>query len=174
MIRGSKMSFAKYLQGTTALIALGLAAVPAMSYAQDAAPADPAASNDDAVVIVGTRASQRSSIDRKKRAKTATDSIVAEDVGKFPDSNIGEAISRIAGVALERGDFNEGTSVTVRGASSDQTNVEIDGLGVLENTTSGGLWAGGSGRNKDFREFPADMIKSVDVVKGTTAAMTEA
>lgn len=173
MIRGSKMSFAKYLQGTTALIALGLAAVPAMSYAQDAAPADPAASNDDAVVIVGTRASQRSSIDRKKRAKTATDSIVAEDVGKFPDSNIGEAISRIAGVALERGDFNEGTSVTVRGASSDQTNVEIDGLGVLENTTSGGLWAGGSGRNKDFREFPADMIKSVDVVKGTTAAMTE-
>lgn len=173
MIRGSKMSFAKYLQGTTALIALGLAAVPAMSYAQDAAPADPAASNDDAVVIVGTRASQRSSIDRKKRAKTATDSIVAEDVGKFPDSNIGEAISRIAGVALDRGEFNEGTSVTVRGNNSDVTNVEIDGLGVLENSTTGGLWAGGSGRNKDFREFPADMIKSVDVVKGSTAAMTE-
>jgi TonB-dependent receptor len=173
VIRGSKKSlFAKHLQGTTALIALSLVAVPAVSFAQNA-PAEPAASNDDAVVIVGTRASQRSSIDRKKRAKTATDSIVAEDVGKFPDSNIGEAISRIAGVALERGDFNEGTSVTVRGGSSDQTNVEIDGLGVLENSTSGGLWAGGSGRNKDFREFPADMIKSVDVVKGTTAAMTE-
>ncbi|MBP2160806.1 MULTISPECIES: TonB-dependent receptor [Asticcacaulis] len=165
--------FAKYLQGTTALVALSLVAFPAASFAQDAAPADPAASNDDAVVIVGTRASQRSSIDRKKRAKTATDSIVAEDVGKFPDANIGEAISRIAGVALNRGDFNEGTDVTVRGNSSDVTNVEIDGLGVLENSTTGGLWAGGSGRSKDFREFPADMIKSVDVVKGSTAAMTE-
>jgi TonB-dependent receptor len=173
VIRGSKKSvWAKQLQGTTALMALSLMAFPAMSYAQDAASA-PAATEDDAVVIVGTRASQRSSIDRKKRAKTATDSIVAEDVGKFPDSNIGEAISRIAGVALDRGEFNEGTSVTVRGSNSDVTNVEIDGLGVLENSTTGGLWAGGSGRNKDFREFPADMIKSVDVVKGSTAAMTE-
>lgn len=174
MIRGSnKNLFAKYLQGTTALVALSLVAFPAASFAQDAAPADPAASNDDAVVIVGTRASQRSSIDRKKRAKTATDSIVAEDVGKFPDSNIGEAISRIAGVALSRGDFNEGTEVSVRGNSSGETAVEIDGLGVLENSTTGGLWAGGGGRSKDFREFPADMIKSVDVVKGSTAAMTE-
>lgn len=174
MIRGSnKNYFAKYLQGTTALVALSLVAFPAVSFAQDAAPADPAASNDDAVVIVGTRASQRSSIDRKKRAKTATDSIVAEDVGKFPDSNIGEAISRIAGVALNRGEFNEGVDVSLRGNSSDVTNVEIDGLGVLENSTTGGLWAGGSGRSKNFQEFPADMIKSVDVVKGSTAAMTE-
>ncbi|ESQ92918.1 hypothetical protein ABAC460_01335 [Asticcacaulis sp. AC460] len=141
--------------------------------AQDTPQADAAATEGDTVVVVGTRASQRSSIDRKKRAKTATDSIVAEDVGKFPDRNIGEAISRIAGVALNRGDFNEGVDVTVRGNSSDVTNVEIDGLGVLENSTTGGLWAGGSGRSKDFREFPAEMIKSVDVVKGSTAAMTE-
>ncbi len=174
MIRGSKKSvFFKQLQGTTALIALGLMAFPALSYAQDAAPAAPAADEGEAVVIVGTRASQRSSIDRKKRAKTATDSIVAEDVGKFPDRNIGEAISRIAGVALARSDYNEGESVALRGSNSDQINVEIDGLGVQDTSTTGGLQFGGSGRNKDFREFPADLIKSVDVVKGSTAAMTE-
>ncbi|EGF92605.1 tonB-dependent receptor family protein [Asticcacaulis biprosthecium C19] len=140
--------------------------------AQDAAAA-PAATDGDAVVVVGTRASQRSSIDRKKRAKTATDSIVAEDVGKFPDRNIGEAISRIAGVALDRGDYGEGIEVTVRGATSAQTNVEIDGLGVQNTTTTNNLAFGGGGRGKEFREFPADLIKSVDVVKGTTAAMTE-
>eukprot|EP01032_Pedospumella_encystans_P037345 gene37345-biopygen31062 len=60
------------------------------------------------VLVVGTRASQQSSIERKKNAATATDSIVAEDVGSLPDRNIGEAISRMAGIALDRGEFGEG------------------------------------------------------------------
>ncbi|WP_031235045.1 TonB-dependent receptor plug domain-containing protein, partial [Asticcacaulis sp. AC402] len=176
MTKRNASVFNRYLQRGTALALVTLfggVGLTQQAAAQDNAPAEPAVSDVTEVVIVGTRASQRSSIDRKKRAKTATDSIVAEDVGKFPDRNIGEAISRIAGVALNRGDFNEGVDVTVRGNSSDVTNVEIDGLGVLENSTTGGLWAGGSGRSKDFREFPAEMIKSVDVVKGSTAAMTE-
>lgn len=146
--------------------------------AQDQATGDAAAAKADEpteVVVIGTRASQRSSIDRKKRAKTATDSIIAEDVGKFPDKNIGEAISRIAGVALDRGDFNEGGEVALRGATSGQTNVELDGLGVQNTSTTNNLAFGGGsdGRGKTFQEFPADLIKSVDVVKGSTAAMTE-
>ena len=48
------------------------------------------------VKVVGTRASQQSSIERKKNAATAIDSIVAEDVGALPDRNVGEAISRMA------------------------------------------------------------------------------
>ncbi|MGA9657497.1 MAG: TonB-dependent receptor, partial [Asticcacaulis sp.] len=162
----------RYLLSGAAVFILGAAAMPS-AYAQDAAPA--AAPGDDSTVIVvtGTRASLRSSIDRKKKAKTATDSIVAEDVGKFPDKNIGEAISRIAGVALQRSDYNEGETVALRGSTSDQINVEIDGLGVQNTSTTGGLQFNGNGRSKDFREFPADLIKSVDVVKGSTAAMTE-
>ncbi|MDV6331110.1 TonB-dependent receptor plug domain-containing protein [Asticcacaulis sp. 201] len=142
------------------------------AFAQDAAPAADTSGATE-VVVVGTRVSQRSSIDRKKKAKTATDSIVAEDVGKFPDRNIGEAISRIAGVALSRSDYGEGETVALRGSTSDQVNVEIDGLGVQNTSTTGGLQFGGNGRSKDFREFPADLIKSVDVVKGSTAAQTE-
>ena len=55
------------------------------------------------MVINGSRASRQSGIERKKNAATAMDSIVAEDVGAFPDRNISEAISRISGVALDRG-----------------------------------------------------------------------
>ena len=47
-------------------------------------------------------------MERKKRAATAMDSISAEDVGKFPDQNVNEAISRVAGVALDRGENGEG------------------------------------------------------------------
>ncbi|MFC5462625.1 TonB-dependent receptor [Massilia niabensis] len=125
-----------------------------------------------ATVTVSTRRSQQSSIQRKKNAATSMDSIVAEDVGSLPDRNIGEAISRMSGIALDRGDFGEGVSVAVRGNGPDLTRVEIDGQGVQ---SAGGtdMNGGGSGRGTEFRQLSADLIKSVDVVKGSTADMTE-
>ncbi len=143
--------------------------------AQTAPAQPPAPGADDAVqtvMVVGARASQQSAIDRKKNAATATDSIVAEDVGAFPDRNVGEAISRIAGIALNRGDFGEGVNVSVRGNGPDLTRVEIDGMGVQ---AGGGtdLNGGGSGRGVELREMSSDLIKSVDVVKGSTPDMTE-
>lgn len=123
------------------------------------------------VVVVGARASQQSANNRKKNAKTATDSIVADDIGSFPDRNVNEAISRIPGVALGRNEFGEGDSVSVRGNGPDLTRVELDGIGV-QSTTGLALGAGG-GRSADLRELPAELVKSVDVVKGSTADMTE-
>ncbi len=119
-------------------------------------------------VVVSTRRSQQSSIERKKNADTAIDSIVAEDVGSLPDRNIGEAISRMSGVALDRGDFGEGVTVAVRGNSPDLTRVEIDGQAVQSANNTGS-----SGRATEFRQLSADLIKSVDVVKGSTADMVE-
>src|SRR5687767_1591451 len=83
------------------------------------------------ILIVGTRASQQSAIDRKKNARTATDSIVADDIGSFPDRNVAEAISRVPGVALGRNEFGEGESVAVRGNGPDLTRVELDGIGMM-------------------------------------------
>lgn len=132
-----------------------------------------AAANElEKIVVIGTRASQQSSIARKKGAATAQDSIVAEDVGAFPDRNVAEAISRIAGIALDRGDFGEGVTVSVRGNGAELTRVELDGQAVQ---AGGGtnLLQGGDGRGVELRELSSDLIKSVDVVKGSTAAMTE-
>ncbi|HEU5136731.1 MAG TPA: TonB-dependent receptor [Steroidobacteraceae bacterium] len=126
------------------------------------------------MVVVGTRASQRTSIERKKRGATAVDSIAAEDVGKFPDQNVNEAISRIAGVALDRGDNGEGQGISVRGNGPEATRVSIDGMTVLN--TNGALANGvnaGGGRAADLRELPSAIIKTIDIYKGTTAAMTE-
>ncbi|MET0268013.1 MAG: TonB-dependent receptor [Duganella sp.] len=172
------------LRPLTSAISIALASLVAsnMALAQDGASAttpataSAAAASADTeikkVVVQGTRASQQSGIERKKNAATAMDSIVAEDVGAFPDRNIGEAISRIAGVALDRGDFGEGVSVAIRGNSADLTRVEIDGQGVQ---SAGGtdMNGGGGGRGVEFRSLSADLIKSVDVVKGSTPDMTE-
>ena len=165
-MQNSKRSYAKYLMGGTGLAMLVAFAAPVAVQAQDA--------GDEVteVVVVGARAAQQSSIDRQKRAKTPTESIVADDVGDFPDRNVNEAISRIAGVALSRNDFGEGSGVSIRGNGPDMTRVELDGVGV---TNTGGDFAisGGDARGAGMSELPTDLIKSVDVVKGTTADMTE-
>ena len=139
-----------------------LAAPPVL--AQEA-PANPSAQPVNVVVVAGTRASVASSIDRKKGASTVTDSIVAEDIGEFPDKNVGEALSRITGVQLSR-DFGEGSQVSIRGVAPDLNRIEINGMSVLGA-------GGGSGRGAELRELASELIKSIDVYKGVTADMTE-
>ncbi|CAN7468313.1 TonB-dependent receptor [Massilia sp. LjRoot122] len=133
----------------------------------------------ETVLVVGSRESQRSAIARKKNAATAQDSIIAEDVGAFPDRNVADAISRIAGVAVDRGEFGEGISVSIRGNGPELTRVELDGMGVQQAGGAdmlGGITAGADtsgGRAVEMRQLSSDLIKSVDVVKGSTADMTE-
>ncbi|ESQ79231.1 TonB-dependent receptor [Asticcacaulis sp. YBE204] len=160
---------------SSGLAAILLVAGATVGMAQQTASVPQSANGDETttVIVVGSRASQQSAIDRKKKAKTATDSIVADDVGSFPDRNLAEALSRIPGMALQRGETGEGAGVNLRGNSNDLTRVEMDGMSVtgggfdLANATDGG------GRGSDLRELPADLIKSIDVVKGNTPDLTE-
>ena len=127
------------------------------------------------VVVVGTRAAQRTSIERKKRRATAVDSITAEDVGKFPDQNVNEAISRMAGVALDRGDNGEGRGhfgARQRHGNHPRRNRRHDRL-EHQRRAVGWRSTPRGGRAADLRELPSAMIKTIDVFKGTTAAMTE-
>ncbi|MUI11310.1 TonB-dependent receptor [Massilia dura] len=158
-------------------IALVSIATSNAAHAQQAAP-DAGTTADGApiqkVQVVATRASQQSGIERKKNAATAMDSIVAEDVGSLPDRNVGEAISRMAGIVLDRGDYGEGVTVSVRGNGADLTRVELDGQSVQSaGGTDAGATGGANSRGTEFRQLSADLIKSVDVVKGSTADMTE-
>jgi TonB-dependent receptor len=176
---GTAVSLALALMAHEAAMAQTPAA-PATAASAPAAAAKPAPAAQakapinelETVMIVGTRQSQQSAINRKKNAGTVQDSIVAEDVGAFPDRNIGEAISRISGVALDRGDYGEGVSVNIRGNGPESTRVEMDGVGQASGAGTNLLGAG-DGRGTEFRELSSDLIKSVDIVKGSTASMTQ-
>lgn len=156
---------------TTSALALMLAmasqagalAQPAQNQPQTAAP--PGSDTVDDLVVTGTRASLQSAIDRKKNANTTVDSIVAEDIAQFPDKNIGEALQRITGVSLQR-DFGEGAKVSIRGVEPDLNRVEINGMSVLSNDGTGN-------RAASFQELAAELVQSIDVIKGYTADMTE-
>ncbi|UDF05457.1 TonB-dependent receptor [Asticcacaulis sp. AND118] len=172
ILRPSTRFFSSRLKSATALTAVALLGVSGAAFAQEAAPAAaPAAEEIETVVVTGTRASLASAISRKKRAGTVSDSIVAEDIGQFPDKNVGEALGRVTGVQLSR-DMGEGSQVSIRGVEPDLNRVEINGMSVL--STAGNLNVyGGGGRSPDFRELPSEIVKSIDVFKGFTADMTE-
>lgn len=145
-------------------------AIAAPASAQDAATAEAQTeqtedlqAEEGEVVVTGIRASLASAADRKRTAGTTVDSIVAEDVGRFPDRNVGEALSRVSGVQLQR-DFGEGVSVSIRGVEPDLNRVEINGASALSS---------GGGRSGDFRELAAELIKTVDVYKGYQVDLTE-
>ena len=156
------------------LLACGGEAVAQTAPASGDPAAAPQAEDDaeaEAIIVVGSRASQQSSNARKKNARTATDSIVADDIGSFPDRNVNEAISRVPGVALGRNEFGEGDSVAIRGNGPGLTRVELDGIGVQ--STNALATPNATGRGADLRELPAELVKSVDIIKGATADMTE-
>ena len=82
--------------------------------AQDAAPAG---EELEEVIVSGIRASMRDSLSVKRESMQVVDAISAEDIGDFPDKNIGEALQRVPGVQISRQD-GEGRGVSVRGAES--------------------------------------------------------
>ena len=53
------------------------------------------------VVVTGIRASLERAMDIKRDADVVVDSISAEDIGKFPDSNVADSLQRITGVAID-------------------------------------------------------------------------
>lgn len=118
------------------------------------------------IVVVGARKAEQSAIQRKKRAATNQDSIVADDVGNFPDKNVGEAVARIAGVALDVSDDGQQGGFSIRGQAADLVRVEVDGMSMLSTSDQGGRAVTGLG------DMSSDLIKSVDVIKGQTADMT--
>jgi iron complex outermembrane receptor protein len=167
-VRSTVLSVAALLAADYSLAQETAAAKPetAASKATDTASAKKAAPNTlEAVEIIGTRRSVASAIERKRRAATVSDSIVAEDVDQFPDKNVGEALSRITGVQLTR-EFGEGSQVSIRGVEPDLNRVEVNGMSVLGTN-------GGGGRGAELRELASELIASIDVIKGSTADMTE-
>lgn len=155
-------------------LALGttlLAGLISQAYAQTAAPA-----NDqqklDTVVVSGIRAALESSANAKKNAVGFIDSISAEDMGKFPDSNVAESISRIPGVTLTREITGEGLQIQIRGLGTNFTRILLNGAPVASAST-GRVDSGSANREVDMDFLPGELFSRVTVVKSPTAAMLE-
>jgi iron complex outermembrane recepter protein len=126
------------------------------------------------VVVTGFRGSLNTALGQKREATAAIDSIVAEDIGKFPDSNLAESMQRIPGVTLSRTDGGEGRNISVRGLGPSFTRVRINGMEGASQTGSSDIYgAGNSGRSFDFNIFPTEIFSSLTVRKTSSADVEE-
>ncbi len=151
-------------------IAWAVLALSATAQAQTAPAAAPAS---DTIVVTGFRASIESALNKKREDNGIVDVIKAEDIAKFPDTNLAESLQRIPGVVIDR-DAGEGRTITVRGLGSDFTRVRINGVEALA-TTGGADSSGGNNRSRgfDFNVFASELFNSVTVRKSASADVDE-
>ncbi|UZK64679.1 TonB-dependent receptor [Sphingomonas sp. M1-B02] len=136
--------------------------------------ATPVSTQDEEILVQGFRASLNTALNLKREETAAVDSIVAEDIGKFPDSNLAESMQRIPGVSLSRGDGGEGRNISVRGLGAGFTRVRINGMEGTSQTGSSDIYgAGNSGRSFDFNVFPSEIFSSLAVRKTPSADVEE-
>ena len=126
------------------------------------------------IVVTGFRSSLRQALTKKREETGSVDTILAEDVGKFPDSNLAEAMQRLPGVALSRGDGGEGRNITVRGLAAEFTRVRINGMEAASQTGASDAYGGSNtGRAFDFNVFPSEIFSSLSVRKTASADVEE-
>lgn len=113
------------------------------------------------IQVVGIRASLESAEERKRYAPQIMESIVAQNIGKLPDTNAADALERITGVQATQ-DEGEGSTITIRGLT--QVETQLNGNTIF--TASGG-------RSLNFEDIPAGLLAGIDVYKTPTAEQIE-
>lgn len=144
-----------------------MAALTSTAIAQEAEEAT------DEVVVTGIRQALESSLDIKRNAKGVVDSISAEDMGKFPDTNLAEALQRVTGVSIDRDQTSgEGKTITVRGFGADYNLVTLNGR-TMPTSTLGNFASAPDTRSFDFGNLAPEAVSRVDIyktAKSTTAS----
>jgi iron complex outermembrane recepter protein len=134
-------------------------AVPALLVTSVPALAAEGSDSLEEVVVTGIRASLNQAVELKRDADVIQDSIVAEDIGKFPDQNVAESLQRITGVSISRVN-GEGAQVSVRSFGPQFNMVKLNNRTLA--TTTGQ-------RSFDFQVLPSELIGGADVIKSPTA-----
>ncbi len=133
---------------------------------QTVAQQDPAGEGDD-IVVTGVRASLDRAIDIKRNSAGVVDAISAEDIGKFPDTNLAESLQRITGVSITRAN-GEGSQVAVRGFSGGFNLVTLNGRQLASTNidlSTGNAFATGTGRSFDFQNLASEGVSTLEVYK---------
>lgn len=130
-------------------------AVPALAQSAPTDETDEA----NAITVIGQRASDKASLDKKRASDTTSEVVSANDVGKLPDQNVAEAVRRVSGVSVAT-DKGEGRYLIIRGIEPNLANVTIN------NQTASAPEP--ENRNVKLDDIPSGLIGSVTVIKTLT------
>lgn len=139
------------------------------AFAVQAQEAKKEAAQLDQVVITGIRASLESATNIKRNSNAVVDAVSAEDVGKLPDADVGQALGRIPGISVGR-DFGQGASVSIRGTDPQMTYTTLNGQTVA---STGWFDQKDIDRSFNYSLLPAELIGGMEVYKSSQADLTE-
>jgi TonB-dependent receptor len=161
-------------RNTHALAILGLAGIAGAAspdaVAQDA-PASQSGEEVETVVVTGFRRSLADATAAKKESVGFQDSIFAEDIGKFPDTNLAESFNRIPGINISREITGEGLNVAIRGLNTNFTRVLLNNAPVA--IAAAGQDATNQNREVDLDLFPSELFSQLTVSKSPNAELIE-
>lgn len=117
----------------------------------------------DEVVVLGQRLiGQAKALNTQKNKGNISNVISADQVGRFPDANMGDALKRIPGITMQT-DQGEARDIIIRGLAPNLNSVTLNGDRIPS--------AEGDNRNIQMDLIPADMIQSIEVNKTLTPDM---
>ena len=113
----------------------------------------------EVIEVRGIRGSLTRAMNLKRDMSGVVDAISAEEMGKFPDSNLAESLQRITGVTVSRSN-GEGSQITVRGFGPDFNLVTLNGR-QMPGT--------GNSRSYNFENLASDGVSALEVYKTARA-----
>ena len=116
----------------------------------------------DDVLISGFNSGQAKALNAQKNKQNITNVVSTDQIGKFPDANIGDAVKRIPGITMQV-DQGEARNIIIRGLAPQLNSVTLNGSRIPS--------AEGDNRNVQMDLIPSDMIQLIEVNKAVTPDM---
>lgn len=109
------------------------------------------------VIVIGDRLKgQAKALNQQRNNSNITNVVSADQIGRFPDANIGDAIKRIPGITMQN-DQGEARNIIIRGMAAGLNSVTLNGERIPS--------AEGDNRNIQMDLIPADMVQTIEVNK---------
>ena len=142
------------------------------------AQAAPVETGLEEIIVSGIRQSQKLSLESKREAESRVEVITAEDIGKMPDKNIADSLSRVPGVTVssasaEEGGFDENDRISMRGTNPSLTQTLLNGHNVASGDWFVLSQVNQVGRSVSYTLLPSELVGQVVVHKSSQASLVE-
>ncbi|WP_199098184.1 TonB-dependent receptor [Dyella sp. ASV21] len=123
----------------------------------------------ETVTVTGIRASLQASMDTKRNADAIVDAITSEDIGKFPASNVAEALAQMPGVTLDR-QLGATQRVSINGMDPSLNLTLLDGHPVAQ-----AVWLYDDAPNRGFNYslLAPEVVGRLEIYKSPEARLPE-
>ena len=114
------------------------------------------------VVVSGFQAGVNKALNKQRTDVNVSNVVSSDQIGKFPDANIGDALRRVSGISMQN-DQGEARDIIIRGFAPELNSVTLNGERIPS--------AEGDNRRVQMDLIPSDMIQTIEVNKSVTPDM---